>query len=59
MHPELDVPIPRRALTRGLFALIQVMYLVFYLVALFRLHDVQLVADTFLPVWGATVLTSP
>jgi len=57
MHPELDVPIPRRALTRGLFALIQVMYLVFYLVALFRLRDVQLVADTFLPVWGATVLT--
>jgi hypothetical protein len=33
------------------------MYLVFYLVALFRLRDVQLVADTFLPVWGATVLT--
>jgi DNA-binding winged helix-turn-helix (wHTH) protein len=57
MHPELDVPIPRRAVTRGLFALIQVMYLVFYLVALFRLRDVQLVADTFLPVWGATVLT--
>ena len=57
MHPELDVPIPRRALTRGLFALIQVMYLVFYLVALFRLHDVQLIADTFLPLWGATVLT--
>ena len=57
MHPELDVPIPRRALTRGLFALIQVMYLVFYLVALFRLRDVQLVADTFLPLWGATVLT--
>jgi DNA-binding winged helix-turn-helix (wHTH) protein len=57
MHPELDVPIPRRAVTRGLFALIQVMYLVFYLVALFRLRDAQLVADTFLPVWGATVLT--
>jgi DNA-binding winged helix-turn-helix (wHTH) protein len=57
MHPELEVPIPRRAVTRGLFALIQVMYLVFYLVALFRLHDVQLVADTFLPLWGATVLT--
>ena len=32
MHPELEVPIPRRALTRGLFALIQVMYLAFYLV---------------------------
>lgn len=56
MHPELEVPIPRRAITRGLFALIQVMYLVFYLTALFRLHDVQAVADSFLPVWGATAL---
>lgn len=56
MHPELEVPIPRRAITRGLFALIQVMYLVFYLTALFRLHDVQAVVDSFLPVWGATAL---
>ena len=56
MHPELEVPIPRRAITRGLFALIQVMYLVFYLTALFRLHDVQAVADSFLPLWGATAL---
>ena len=29
LHPELEVPIPRRAITRGLFALIQVMYLCF------------------------------
>jgi len=56
IHPELEVPIPRRAFTRGLFALIQVMYLVFYLTALFRLHAVQAVADSFLPLWGATVL---
>jgi cholera toxin transcriptional activator len=56
LHPELEVPIPHRALTRGLFALIQVMYLVFYLTALFRLHDVQAVADSFLPLWGATAL---
>ena len=56
LHPELDVPIPHRVLTRGLFALIQVMYLAFYLSALFRLHDVQLVADSFLPLWGATAL---
>ena len=56
MHPELEVPIPRRAITRSLFALIQVMYLVFYLTALFRLHDVQAVADSFLPLWGATAL---
>jgi DNA-binding winged helix-turn-helix (wHTH) protein len=56
MHPELEVPIPRRGITRGLFALIQVMYLAFYLTALFRLHDVQAVADSFLPLWGANVL---
>jgi cholera toxin transcriptional activator len=56
LHPELQVPIPHRVLTRGLFALIQVMYLIFYLTALFRLHDVQAVADSFLPLWGATAL---
>jgi cholera toxin transcriptional activator len=56
LHPELEVPIPRRGLTRGLFALIQVMYLIFYVVALFRLHAVLAVADSFLPGWGATVL---
>jgi DNA-binding winged helix-turn-helix (wHTH) protein len=57
LHPELEVPIPRRAITRGLFGLIQVMYLAFYLTALFRLHDVQAVADSLLPLWGATALT--
>jgi DNA-binding winged helix-turn-helix (wHTH) protein len=57
MHPELEVPIPRRTITRGLFALIQVMYLVFYLIALFRLHQVQAVADLFLPLWGANLLS--
>jgi DNA-binding winged helix-turn-helix (wHTH) protein len=56
LHPDLEVPIPRRAITRGLFALIQVMYLAFYLTALFRLHAVQAVADSFLPLWGATAL---
>jgi len=56
MHPDLDVPIPRRGLTRSLFALIQVMYVSFYLSALFRLHIVQNIADSFLPPWGATAL---
>ena len=56
MHPELEVPIPRRGLTRGLFALVQVMYLCFYLAALFRLHAIQGIADSFLPLWGATAL---
>ena len=56
MHPELEVPIPRRGITRGLFAVVQVMYLCFYLAALFRLHAIQGIADSFLPVWGATAL---
>jgi cholera toxin transcriptional activator len=56
LHPELEVPVPHRGLTRGLFALIQVMYLCFYLAALIRLHEVQRIADSFLPLWAATTL---
>lgn len=56
LHPELEVPIPHRGITRGLFALIQVMYLCFYLAALIRLHAVQGIADSFLPMWAATAL---
>ena len=56
LHPELAVPIPRRGLTRGLFALIQVMYLIFYVAALFHLHPVLAIADSFLPGWQATAL---
>jgi DNA-binding winged helix-turn-helix (wHTH) protein len=58
IHPELEVPIPGRGLTRGLFALIQVMYLCFYVVALLRIHAVQSIADSFLPLWGATTLAA-
>jgi len=58
LHPELEVPIPRRGLTRGLFALVQVMYLIFYVVALSRLHAIQGIADSFLPGWGATTLAA-
>jgi cholera toxin transcriptional activator len=58
LHPELEVPIPSRSFTRGIFALIQVMYLSFYLVALFRLHVVQNIADSFLPAWAATALAA-
>jgi len=58
LHPELEVPIPRRGLTRGLFALAQLMYLIFYVVALFRLHAVQGIAEPFLPGWSATVLVA-
>lgn len=57
MHPELEVPIPHRGLTRSLFALIQIMYLIFYVVALIRIRAVDNIADSFLPYWGATALT--
>jgi cholera toxin transcriptional activator len=53
LHPELHVPIPHRGVVRGLFALIQVMYLAFYVSALYRLHEVDRIASTFLPNWGA------
>lgn len=56
LHPELEVPIPHRGLTRGLFALIQIMYLCFYLAALFCIHAIQNIADSFLPPWAATIL---
>src|ERR1700757_1440933 len=58
IHPELEVPIPRRSVSRGLFALTQLMYLIFYLVALFRLRAVQGIADSFLPPWAATTLVA-
>lgn len=58
LHPELEVPIPHRGLTRGLFALAQAMYLIFYMAALFRLHGVQGIADSFLPGWRATALVA-
>jgi cholera toxin transcriptional activator len=58
LHPELEVPIPRRGLTRGLFALAQVMYVIFNMAALFRLHAVQGIADLFLPGWSATTLAA-
>lgn len=53
VHPDLEIPMPHRGLTRGLFALIQVMYLTFYAVALFQLHEVDRIAQSFLWGWGA------
>jgi DNA-binding winged helix-turn-helix (wHTH) protein len=58
LHPELEVPIPRRGLTRGLFMLIQAMYLIFYVSALFRLHAIAEIADSFLPPSAATALVA-
>ncbi len=53
---DLDVPVPRRHLTRGLFALIQLMYLIFYVSALFRLSEIDRITGTFLPGWESRVI---
>ncbi len=50
-HRDLEVPVPRRSLTRGLFGLAQVMYLIFYVSALFRLSEIDRITSTFLPGW--------
>jgi DNA-binding winged helix-turn-helix (wHTH) protein len=55
-HPELDVPLPRRGLTRGLFLLVQAMYLIFYVEALLHWQDVHRITDSFLPGWGAVAI---
>ena len=56
LHPDLEIPVPHRGLTRGLFTLIQIMYLIFYLAALFRWSEVHRIADSFLPGWGAVAI---
>ncbi len=58
IDPELHVPLPRRELTRALFGMIQVMYLVFYVVALFRLQAVDAIAGSFLPGWGSFAIVA-
>ena len=55
-HRDLEVPVPRRSLTRGLFGLVQLMYLIFYVSALFRLSAIDRITGTFLPGWEARVI---
>ena len=55
-HPELEVPLPNRRLMRGLFGLIQIMYLIFYLSALFHLPDLDRITESFLPGWKSFAL---
>jgi DNA-binding winged helix-turn-helix (wHTH) protein len=56
LHPELHVPMPRRGLARTLFALIQAMYLIFYVSGLAHLHEAEQVASGFLPGRRALVI---
>src|SRR5437868_2940771 len=57
-HPDLDVPLPHRGVTRGLFILIQIMYLAFYTEALIHVHGVSHVAVDWAPGWGVVLLVS-
>jgi cholera toxin transcriptional activator len=56
LHPQLHVPIPHRGVVRVLFGLIQVMFLAFYVSALYHLRDVDRVASSFLSDWKAPLL---
>jgi cholera toxin transcriptional activator len=59
VHPELEVPIPHRGLTRGLFGLIQAMYLVFYVIALWRWEAIDELVSSSLSGWiSAAILVA-
>jgi len=55
---NIDIPPAPRAITRGLFELIQLMYLIFYVEALFHLRDIDRVADAFLPGWASFAIVA-
>jgi cholera toxin transcriptional activator len=56
LHPDLHVPVPRRDVVRALFALIQVMYLIFYVSGLAHLRAAEAAATRFVPGWRALVI---
>jgi cholera toxin transcriptional activator len=47
-HSQMELDLPRRGVSRALFALIQLMYVIFYLEALFRLGAIDRISDPFL-----------
>jgi cholera toxin transcriptional activator len=54
-HPELNIPLPHRAVPRILFGLIQIMYVVFYLEALFHWRGADAAINLFLPASAANL----
>jgi cholera toxin transcriptional activator len=58
IDPELQVKLPHRDVTRALFGLIQVMYLAFYIVALFRLRAIDAIAVDFLSGWSSFAIVA-
>ena len=51
-----DLPKAHRGMTRTFFALLQVMYLAFYLTALFRLRFIDLIVDQYSPRFSTLVI---
>jgi cholera toxin transcriptional activator len=56
LHPVLEVPTPHRGLTRALFALIQTMYLVFYVIALWRWEAIDELVSSSLSGWISSAI---
>jgi DNA-binding winged helix-turn-helix (wHTH) protein len=52
-HPELNIPLPHRAVPRALFALVQIMYAVFYVEALFHWRGADSALTLYLPASAA------
>lgn len=52
-HPELNIPLPHRAIPRSLFALVQIMYAVFYVEALLHWRGADSALARFLPASAA------
>jgi DNA-binding winged helix-turn-helix (wHTH) protein len=48
-HPELNIPLPNRTVPRALFALVQIMYAVFYVEALFHWRGADSALTLYLP----------
>ena len=55
IHSDLDIPLPNRMPVRLLFGSIQIMYLVFYICALFLLSPIDHLAESFLGRHGWTI----
>jgi len=53
LHPELNIPLPHRAVPRILFVLVQVMYAVFYVEALFHWRGADSALTQYLPASAA------
>jgi cholera toxin transcriptional activator len=58
LHPQLEVPLPHRSLTRALFAAIQVMYLSFYAAALINISRADEITRSVLPGGAVMAITA-